>query len=100
MTAKQTQIPGTERQTIPEIEENAALLHEIVQRRLSIQKQEKEQHAKLLEQMKAHGVDVHIYVADNGKEMKVKVKTEQKVSVRVSKNADEDDDNDEPAGPN
>lgn len=102
MTAKQTEIPGTERAAIPEIEEQAALLHEIVQRRLSIQKQEKEQHAKTLDQMKAHGIEVHKYVGDNGKEMTIRVKTDQKVSVRVSKNAEADGDEDdgEPAGPN
>jgi hypothetical protein len=89
---KQTEIPGTERQTIPEVEEKAAIVHAIVQRRLSIQAQEKEATASLLAEMKAHNLEVHIYTAENGKEMRIKVKTDQKVSVRVAKNVDDEDD--------
>lgn len=102
MSQKQTEIPGTERVAHPDVEEQAALLHEIVKRRLSIQAQEKEQHAKVVEQMKAHGLTVHKYMSDEGKPMLIRLKTELKASVRLEKNAknDDDEENEEPAGPN
>lgn len=50
---KQTEIPGTERETIPELEEIAIQLAEARYRRMELQEEESDLHQQMLDRMEA-----------------------------------------------
>lgn len=85
---KQTNIPGTERKSIAEIDEAAEAYRDARDERMKLTEEERETHEALLEVMKRHGVtDRYVYVDDDGDELEVSVADVVKVKVRKVKNA-------------
>lgn len=78
MARRQTQIPGTERPTIPEIEEVAKPLCEARYQRMELQKTEKALADQLRERMKTHKTKLYrVYVEDDeGEEQEFELKLE------------------------
>ncbi len=90
---KQTEVPGTERESIPEVDAAAADVYELTRERLDIQEKEKNARAKLMDLMKKHKLTSVGYVYEDGEERyDVQFKETEKVSVKKAKNrrADEE----------
>ena len=93
----QSQIPGTERNAIPELDEKAEAYRQTVSARLKLQAKEKEQKALLLveleQQAKAGNLtvdpeadddvlhDVYLYEGEDGERYRIRVKKSADVKV-------------------
>lgn len=90
--AQQTQIPGTERQYIAEVEAAANAYRNARDERMELTKLEVVRRDELIRVMGEHKLDVYKYDDDEGVELTVKLDTKTKVKVRRadSKNTDED----------
>jgi hypothetical protein len=83
--AKQTQIPGTERTSIPEVEEAAVAYRTARDERMAMQENETALQAALVEAMTKHGCEVYKYTDDDGEDMKVFVIDSKKAKVKKVK---------------
>lgn len=68
---KQMQIPGTERQQVPEVEQAAEAYREVRDERCELSRREKQKKLELLAVMKAHKVKRYKYDDENGEEILV-----------------------------
>ena len=99
--AKQTQIAGTERKTIPELEEKAEAYRQLVADRMATQRREKEAKALLqleLERQAQAGnlrrleeidgddlVDVYLYEGEDGETYRVRYRNKHDVKVNKAR---------------
>lgn len=83
MATKQTEIPGTERPSIPEVEEAAEDYRAIRDSRMQMAEKEAQAKATLIERMKAHSVKAYRYADSDGVERKAVIA--EKESVKVAK---------------
>ena len=83
--AKQMQIVGTERKSIPEIEEAAIAYRAARDERMSLQEDETKLQAALVEVMAKHEVTDYKYTDDEGDDQRVFVVDSKKVKVRKVK---------------
>lgn len=88
--SKQTNIPGTERKTIDEIETAAHEYRNTVAERVALQQREKELKEVLVQAMSKHELETYVYADEEGEELTVKVTHKTKVSVRKSKNVEDE----------
>ncbi len=82
---KQAEIPGTERESDPELDAAAADVYEICAERLESQEREKAARTKLLDLMKAKHIVVYVY-EDGEDRFDVTRQETEKVSVKKAKN--------------
>lgn len=90
---KQTEIPGTERDTIPEIEEAALALDAVRYKRMELQVEEERLELQLRERMEAHEEDLDrddkdrpVYVVIDGEFKKTfRLKETRKVTCKREK---------------
>ena len=68
---RQMQIPGTERKSVPEVEQAAESYREVRDERCELSKREKQKKLELLAVMKAHKVKKYKYDDENGEEIMV-----------------------------
>jgi hypothetical protein len=86
---KQMQIPGTERKSVPEVEEAAQAYREVRDERCELSRKEKQKKLELLAVMKAHKVKKYKYDDENGEEMLVSLdEREPDVTVRKTGEAE------------
>ncbi|MBA2718913.1 MAG: hypothetical protein H0U52_06700 [Chloroflexi bacterium] len=90
--AEQTQIPGTERVCIAEVERAAIDYRSIRDERMDLTKKETSLRDALLAVMGGHGLEIYKYVDGENEEITVEVKTKSKVRVRKSDGASGDED--------
>jgi hypothetical protein len=88
---QQTEIPGTERKMISEVEHAASELRMTCTSRIELQKVEAEQRLELIEIMKKHGITVYKFHDDDEGELTVEATDKTKVSVRKAKSQGEDE---------
>ena len=81
---KQMQIPGTERKSVPEVEEAAEAYREVRDERCELSRKEKQKKLELLAVMKAHKVKKYKYDDENGEELLVSL-DEREPEVTVKK---------------
>lgn len=99
MAKRQTQIPGTERPTIPELDELCAPYAEALYQRMELQKGERDLKKQINERMKQLKVKTYVFYDDddNGYEV-VRERGDHKVKFRKLKPDDDaspDSDDDE-----
>jgi hypothetical protein len=87
---KQTEVPGTERESDPEIDAAAADVYELTAERLDIQEREKGARAKLLDLMTKKNLEIYVY-EDGEERYDVRRKETIKVSVKKAKNRKADE---------
>lgn len=80
---RQTQIPGTERASIPEIDEAAEEYRLVRDERMALSTKEAEAKKKLVATMQSHNQSAYRYDDQDGIERNVKLET--KVSAKVAK---------------
>lgn len=81
--AQQLQVPGTERETIPEIDGAAKDYADLVSRRVGLQAKEKEAKDALLALMKGKNLTIYRFDTEDGDTMEVTLKpTDVKLRVR------------------
>lgn len=92
----QTQIPGTERTKIPEVETAAEALRTVRTQRIALSKDEIKLAAQLAKVLKDNGIEIYHYTGPEGQDLeaerfegKVKVKVR---TVKVGGQAEDDDD--------
>ena len=86
---KQMQIPGTERKSVPEVEEAAEAYREVRDERCELSRREKQKKQELLAVMKAHKVKKYKYDDENGEELLVSLdEREPEVSVKKTGEAE------------
>jgi len=89
MTRRQTQIPGTERKSVPEVEEAALGYIEARDERMTHTKREKQKKLELLAVMRAHRVTKYKFDDAEGEELMVSLEDkEPDVSVRKTGDAE------------
>lgn len=91
MAKRQTQIPGTERVTIEEIDEAAEELRVLRDERMAVANKERTAHAKLLDTMRKHNQTIYQYEDNEGASRKVTI-VEGKIKVSIKKLKVVDDD--------
>jgi hypothetical protein len=86
---KQMSIPGTERKSVPEVEEAAEAYREVRDERCELSRREKQKKLELLAVMKAHKVKKYKYDDENGEELLVSLdEREPEVSVKKTGEAE------------
>jgi len=94
MARRQLQIKGTERKSVPEVEEAAEAYREVRDERMELTRKEKLKKFELLAVMKAHKIKKYKYDDDSGEELLVEL-SEKEPDVSVKKTGDVvDDDSD------
>ena len=94
MVAKQTEIPGTERPKIDEIDDKAEEYRVVRDERMRLSTKESEAKKAMITAMQNHGQTTYKYVDGDGNERTVKLET--KVNAKVAKvkgQGSSDDDN-------
>lgn len=87
---KQSEIPGTERETDPEIDAAAQDVYELTQQRIELQKKEAAARDVLLDRMKSKGIEHYAYI-DGDERYDVKRSERESVSVRLKKHRDREE---------
>ncbi len=89
MVRRQTQIPGTERKSVPDVEQAALLYIEVRDERMDLSKREKQKKLELLAVMRAHKVKRYKFDDAEGEELLVALEDrEPDVSVRKTGDAE------------
>ena len=88
-TKKQTEVPGTERETDPELDAASADVYELTAKRLAAHAEEKLARAKLADVMRKKERDAYTYV-DGEETYNVKRTETEKVSVKKATSGGED----------
>ncbi len=78
---EQLEVPGTERKRIPEVEAAAEKLRECRVERMSLQAEEVDLQANLLDEMTKHGVTTYRFQLDED-ELVATAESKQKVKIR------------------
>lgn len=86
--AKQTEIPGTERPVIAEIEEACEDYRLLRDQRMSLSEKEAEAKRVLIERMKSHNVKAYRYADQDGVERKAAIAEKENVKVSKVKTSD------------
>ncbi len=87
MARRQKEIPGTERESDPELDAAAADVYELTTERLEVHERERGARGKLLELMKSKKVDTYVY-QDGEERFDVTRSESEKVSVKKAKRAE------------
>lgn len=91
MSATQTQIPGTERPAIDEIEEAAEKLRVVRKKRMDLTEDETQLAAALDEAMKKHSVTLYRYAGPEGEDFEaVAVESQRKVKAPTTAASDDE----------
>jgi hypothetical protein len=88
MTKQQTEIPGTERAVIAEVEEACEDYRLLRDQRMALSEKEAEAKARLIDRMKAHSVKAYRYADQDGVERKASIAEKENVKVSKVKTSD------------
>jgi hypothetical protein len=86
--AKQTEIPGTERPSNPEVEEAAEEYRALRDERMHLQEKEGQAKAALLDRLKAHNLTSYRYADSDGVERKIMIQEKENVKIAKIKASD------------
>lgn len=98
LTAKgrQTEVPGTETPSIPEIDDAALEYREVRDKRMDLSKKEKAARDHLAGMLEKHGVELYRFITEDDEHLKVEV-VHTKIKIRVRKDVKTGDDGEEGA---
>lgn len=89
MAKTQTEIPGTERPSNPEVEEAAEEYRLLRDQRMQLSEKEGQAKAALLEKLKAHNLTSYRYADQDGVERKIMIQEKENVKIAKVKTSDD-----------